>query len=218
MVRARESQIMTPAMKRIKKIQKKEIATPEERSQLRKGWEDILLIPTPARSIHRAFTRSAKIFSASCCRFRRSTIDLIESRTSPTSTISPSPCLMSLLLSSCIDVELSVWSWMSPKSGTHRPAIPMLLMVYAGHFLSLIRLISGSPLSAATALFHSSFVIDGMHRFRWNSRSKSGNPGIWSIGKPPVFAMAYAYRDVVCIGHSFTHTWLILDVEFEKVF
>ena len=37
MVSARESQIMTPAMNRIKKIQKKEIATPEERSQERKG-------------------------------------------------------------------------------------------------------------------------------------------------------------------------------------
>ena len=90
----------------------------------------------------------------------------------------------------------------------------MLCMVYAGHFLSLIRLISGFPLVAVTALFHLSSVSDGTQSFRWNSRSKSGNPGIWSTGTSPVLAMAYAHREVVCVGHSSTQTWLILDAEF----
>ena len=92
MVSPRESQIITPAMNLIRKIQRKEIAKPEDKN-VKMGTEKVkvLLMQSPAKSSHLVLTTSERIFSAIVCRFRSSMIALIESITSPKSTFVPSP-------------------------------------------------------------------------------------------------------------------------------
>ena len=91
----------------------------------------ILLMATPTRSIVQYFAKSENILSANCCRFKMSMIDLIESKISCILRV-PSPSAphfeMGLSLASVM-LEFSAESWMSPKSGTHLPAMPMLWIV-----------------------------------------------------------------------------------------